>query len=169
MYLGRDETIPGAFYTQVTSPTDYDNAVDSIINRLHEIYTWDIVNPTLWKLIGLTGSPVKKFLTHYIQLSRRWNDYYSSSSANTWVNYFVKNWGYDPELVRVYLDALEHGYNNQTISGDIYQAYKYTAENTAGLPSIKSDIKDIVKYGIITVAVAGTVYFFGKDLLKKLV
>ena len=169
MMLGRDETQPGAWYTQFFNETDFDRATDAIIQRLHDIHSWDLFNPTLWKLIGVTGSPVKQFLSRYINIARQWEDHYTSDFPERWEAYFVNNYGYDPETIRQYLDALQYCYENKRgVTVDIYKPYNYepSVEQGTLIPSPGKEVRNVAKY-LVTVAVAGgIVYMLGKTLIQ---
>lgn len=166
MMLGRDETIPGSITAQIINPTDYDNAVDAIINRLHEIFTWDLINPTLWKLIGFTGGPVKTWLTRYIQTSSLWGQSYSNFDSQKWLDYFRDSFGYDPEISKWYFDVLEELSDQGLVSINIYQPFNYTPSGTAGVMNNESP-KDLVKYAITAVVIGGVLYGLSKTVLYK--
>lgn len=166
MMLGRDETIPGNILAQVVNPTEYDNAVDAIIKKLHELFSWDLVNPTLWKLIGFTGGPVKTWLTRYIQTSGLWNESYTTYDSEKWLSYFKQSFGYDPELSKWYFDVLEQLTDQGLISINIYQPFNYTPTGTASAMGMEAP-KEVVKYGISAVVIGAVIYFMSKSLLQK--
>jgi len=170
MFLGRDEIQPGTITAKVINPTEYDKAITSIMDEMHRLHTWDIFNPTLWKLIGFTGGPVKTWLTRYIQISKLWGESYTPFDADEWINYFVKNFGYEADIVSVYFEALYYLYDNGQISVNVYQPFNYTATDDSPAFSNPLDAGvNLVKFGMIVAVLGTVVYFSGKNVLKKLV
>jgi len=179
--MGRDETQPGALFYRLVNPTDFDTVVEAMRVRIKNEFTWDLINPTLWGLVGFNGGPIKQWLTRYIIVADKFKMPYTPVQWEKWKTEFMREYGYDEESLKVYFKTFSQLADGGKVPSTVYRPFEY--EPTSD-PGIIEGVKDLVKgaaeegqkvatKGVVMLGVAGVSYLlirefiFGKKLSRR--
>jgi hypothetical protein len=162
--IGKDETQPGLPFVRLFNPTEFDKAAEAMRVRIKQEHEWDLFNPTVWSLVGISGEPVKKFLTLYIKESNRLGKPYRQYELSQWENIFMNTYGYSKDKIHTYLRVLRQLRDEGAISDAIYEPYTYNPvdEDEPGEVITKTATK--IAVGGVGIVVAGGITYL---LLKE--
>lgn len=120
--MGQVETQPSIIpFQEFIKPTDFDYAFENMRVRIRDRYDWS----TAWRLLGAFGSPLKKWLTAYIETSSKYQESYTPGKAHTWMTRLME-YEFNPTDLEKYFEVFYNLYNERQITGNIYAPYTYT-------------------------------------------
>ena len=156
--MGADEQTSAGFWLFQITPTDFDNAYESLRQYLKN----ELGFVDEYTYLGVLGGTLKDFLNNYINASHAIGAAYHSYNKNKFYNYLKTNYGYDDDELDIYLPALSIVNDQGKIPRSIYDAYSYT-------PSSESAVVEAGK-SVITWGVGlGAAYLIGYLLLREAV
>lgn len=154
--LNGNEQSPTGFPN--TFPNAFDKASKAMIERLKDEYNYDLVNATLWKLIGLNGGPVRDFLMRYIKQAREWGKSYIKADWPQWQKTFISKYGYDDSTIEVYFRNFRVLQSEGRIPESIFKPWTYDpSKDYEGIGD--KFLNEVSKYAKF--ALAGVAIFYG--------
>jgi len=151
--LGSVETAPGFPFLRWINPTDFDFALENMRVRIKDKYSIS----EAYSLIGLLVTPLKRWLTIYIELATKLQEPYTPDKAHTWMLRFME-YGYTAVQLKEYFEVFYQLVQEKQIPKNIYEPYTYVPEKTGPISSFINWFK--VSTGIVTLALAAGIIIY---------
>lgn len=153
--LGTVETAPGIPFWRWIDPTDFDFALENMRVRIKDKYS----TSEAWDLLGMFASPLKRWLTLYIELASKYKEPYTPGRAHTWMLRFMDH-GYTAVQLQKYFEVFYQLAMEKQISRNIYEPYTYVPAKSDPIVNFTSWIK--ASTGIITLALAAGIIIYAR-------
>lgn len=118
-YLGIDEQQPALPFIRLFSPTDIQETAWKMAKIIADRHSWDWINPTMWRIVGLESGNVIDFLRRYILVARTWQTPLTPDTAPQFKQYFIQQYDYRAddleELFNAFFQVRDAGMMPDTI------------------------------------------------------
>lgn len=151
-YLGADQQSPSPPFLRTFYKTDFQRVRERMISILKQRAKWDLVNPSLWGQVGLTGAPIDDFLENYIAVASEVQKPLNRDTAALFKAMIYEQYGTPADRLDVYIETFITMADNNEIPKTILYPWTYTPESSIG-----EDISKIVRRGGATIAVVGII------------
>lgn len=165
MLDGHDQE-PSAF--PVLAPNPFDKAVNAMHSRIKTAYNWDLLNPTVWKLLGTGRGKLEKWLGQYIDTAKSLKKAYEKKDWEQWKSIFVNKYYYDPALAEIYFRFFRESVASNEIPKMIYEPWLYnpSTDDKGALDNLFGKGGGIAKLALTGVAVYAGIAFALPALLR---
>jgi hypothetical protein len=160
--LGADEQESAGLFIRWVAPTDFDRAQKKIAEILLDQFSWDTVNPTVWRVVGFDGAAVGEWLSRYILTARQIKKPLIGNEEQ-YLAIFRDQYGYSTDDVHLYSDAFKLASNAGYITENISRPWGYEPETVADVVSA-SVKKSFLPVGILAVVAIAAYAFFSTGL-----
>lgn len=148
--LGIDQQDQGIPFYRFINPTDLDKVVKKMVEVINDNHSFDLVNPSLWALVGLGGDTVAAFMKRYILVARQLRKTLTQSTRAIYEAELNTRYGYNDKALDEYLDAYLQVLSAGLVPDSIARPWNYNES------SIQSDIlKTLIPLVLGAVAVYG--------------
>lgn len=154
--MGQSELAPSATgIGAMLAPTLFDRAAENMRRAIKEELTWEIFNPLAWKVLGISGGPIRRWLKRYIDVATNSRTAYAPSESEEWFSQFKTAYGYDDDELQLLFTTFFTLVSNNQIDDEIYRPW--TAEEPSREGPLAKTMKTVLTYAVVGAVVYGVI------------
>jgi len=163
-YLGIDEQAEALPFVRLFDPTDLQRVGWKMGGIIEGNHSWDWLNPTVWRVVGLESSNVIEWLKRYIEIARQWRLPLTHDTAPQFQQHFIEQYGYSASDLDEYFDAFWAVREQGLMPDSIYMPWEY--QPTTVSEDIGQAVSKALSPKLIILAVlgVGAYAFFSRGL-----
>lgn len=167
-YLGADQHSPSPPFLRTFYKTDFQKVRERMLSILKQRASWDLINPTLWGQVGLTGAPVDQFIENYIAVASKARQPLTRDNAEAFAQKMHKLYGTPVKRLSEYIDVLLTMKESGEVPDTILYPWTYTPETSLGEDLRKAGLRGGAVLAMVGLVAVG-VYAFASQGVVALV
>lgn len=170
--LGQDEQQKGEFFWRTINPTEFDKTAVRLAKRLKSYYSWDLVNPRVWSLVGAFehSGPHTDWLEAYISVSRDTGMLMNDEYQDYIVAEIEQRYGIPAGKQQEYVRAFRELIDEERVPDILIRPFSYSLEEMREPIDIVADVaKGTVNTALLIGGGVLAVYLLAPGVFRSII